>query len=412
MFRKQLLRRHFRVAEAGLLVPGLALGGLWVLLTGTAGPASSTPQQPVIDARKTEHVYNGPGRETNPTTPLKEVPVGYFGPDDPQDPESGDLWLAANLAVERLNASGGANGVPIRLIPAWSKNPWSAGIADIVKLVYSADLMALVSGVDGSAAHLAEQVVAKARLPLVNPAATDMTANLAHVPWIFTCLPGEDRQVGLLVGALQDAVRGGGFVLVSAVDHDSRVFVDEFLRAVSRAGHSPLRHIQIDSGTGDNLSGFSDPVVREAAAVVIIARPLQSARILKRLREVTEAPVFGTTAMGRRAFLEAAGNAAEGVVFPYPADLSSVRRFSEEFFARYHRPADFAAAQTYDSVLLLADAIRQAGFNRARIGDSLRELSGWTGVAGAIEWDATGQNMRPVGLVTVRSGQIEELLRP
>ena len=56
---------------------------------------------------------------------------------------------------------------------------------------------------------------------------------------------------------------------------------------------------------------------------------------------------------------------------------------------------------TYDAVQLLVAAVRQAGLNRARIGDALRDLSPWDGVAGTVRWDTLGGNTRPAHLGTV-----------
>ena len=54
------------------------------------------------------------------------------------------------------------------------------------------------AGSTGPSAHLAEQVVAKARLPLVCPVSSDRTANVANVPWMFSVLPGDNAQAPCL----------------------------------------------------------------------------------------------------------------------------------------------------------------------------------------------------------------------
>ncbi|MCR4415072.1 MAG: hypothetical protein NUV77_21850, partial [Thermoguttaceae bacterium] len=56
-------------------------------------------------------------------------------------------------------------------------------------------------------------------------------------------------------------------------------------------------------------------------------------------------------------------------------------------------------------VKLVAEAVRKAGLNRARIGDALRELSPWQGECGVVRWDNLGSNARPVPLGTIRDGR-------
>ena len=74
----------------------------------------------------------------------------------------------------------------------WSDSPWTAGARHVTKMVFVDKVWAIVGGIDGPSTHLAEQVVAKANLPLVSPVSTDRTANSAFVPWMFSLLPGDD----------------------------------------------------------------------------------------------------------------------------------------------------------------------------------------------------------------------------
>jgi len=108
--------------------------------------------------------------------------------------------------------------------------------------------------------------------------------------------------------------------------------------------------------------------------------------------------------MGRRAFLEAAGPAADGVLFPLLYTPSILDRFGGAFQGQSGRMPDYAAAHAYDAARLLIRAIREAGPNRAAIRDALRDLGPVEGVTGLVEWDALGQNARPVRLGTIRAG--------
>ncbi|MGW8181447.1 MAG: ABC transporter substrate-binding protein, partial [bacterium] len=100
-------------------------------------------------------------------------------------------------------------------------------------------------------------------------------------------------------------------------------------------------------------------------------------------------------------FLRQSGTAAVGVTFPLLVNTSSTSEFNKRFETRYGSLPDFTAVQTYDAVILLVEAIRKAGLNRARIRDAVRSLSPWQGFSGQIIWDPLGQNARPVRLATV-----------
>lgn len=61
----------------------------------------------------------------------------------------------------------------------------------------------MLGGIDGATTHLAEQVVAKAHLPLIDPASTDQTVNQANIPWMFSLAPGDPDIAKFLAARLK-----------------------------------------------------------------------------------------------------------------------------------------------------------------------------------------------------------------
>jgi branched-chain amino acid transport system substrate-binding protein len=316
---------------------------------------------------------------------LREVRIGYFGPDDPDHPIGGAIWKGTTLAVEESNAAGGYEGRPFRLVQDWDENPWSGGAASVVRMVYQENVWAVIGGIDGTSTHLAEQVVAKARLALIDPASTDRTVNSANVPWLFSCMPDD----GVLMAAIGDALlasRGrDSFILASATDHDSRIMAEAFLSIVHRERSGPQRHLEFQSESY-RLPGLAKQIAESGAeAVVVLAGASDSVALVRELRAAgAESVIFGGPSLGR--------------------DLAS--KFGERFEARWSVAPDYAAYHAYDSTRLLVAAIRRAGLNRAQIRAALAELSPWKGVSGTIRWDEIGRNSRGARLAVIRNGQV------
>jgi ABC-type branched-subunit amino acid transport system substrate-binding protein len=396
--------------RAALLVLVLSATAL-AIVAARAADGTERPAEPFFDATARQVEYAGPGREEPEPADPGEVLIGYFGPDDPDHPEGGDLWLAASLAVEEANRAGGYRDAPFRLVPAWSENPWGTGVGRLARTVYEDGVWAVMGSIDGASTHLAEQVVAKARLTLISPASTDKTVNLANVAWMFSCLPSDGRQADIIGRALIERAERP-FVLISGTDHDSRVAAREISNFLGAAGAVPDHHFEIDAGSRD-LAGLAGEVAASAArAVLVLAGPVESARLVVALRDRRDdLQIFGGASMGRRVFLESAGAAAEGVVFPRLCEGSaSSSEFGRAFRARSGRLPDCAAAQTYDATRLLIEAIGEAGLNRARIRDAIEAASPWSGqAAGTIDWDLNGQNRRAVRLATVSGGAVVPL---
>ena len=120
------------------------------------------------------------------------------------------------MAQPALSSAGSCQGLPLKLVPAWSENPWGTGVREVVRLVYEDHVWAIVGSPDGPSAHLVEQVIAKARVVFVNPISTDKTTNLVNVPWIFSCAPGDHLIAPVLARAIAAQSGDRGFVLISA----------------------------------------------------------------------------------------------------------------------------------------------------------------------------------------------------
>ena len=178
-----------------------------ITATGDTNSKRDLSRQVFFDLRTQQTLYAGPGRLKHPPADVKEVLIGYFGPNAPSDSQRHDMYHAACLAIEQANRAGGYNGLPFRLVPGWSGNPWQSGAAEVVRMAYTHKVWAIIGGIDGPSTHVAEQVVAKARLTLLNPGSTDRSVNLANVPWMFSCLPGDHLQAPVLAQAIASYVR-------------------------------------------------------------------------------------------------------------------------------------------------------------------------------------------------------------
>lgn len=365
-----------------------------------AAASQERPAEPYMDRTKRQMLYEGPGGDEPEPEGLDEVRIGYFGPSDAAHAEGGSFWLGAVRAIEEVNKEGGYRGRPFRLVAKWSDSPWTAGGRMVVEMAYNDRVWAIIGSIDGVATHVAEQVITKALLPLIDPGSTDRTVNAAMVPWIFSCLPGDPAIAEALAPHLAAEAGADGPVLVSSTGHDERHLGEEFKHwfATRRPGFSKV----LDFQPGDpNL----ETVVEQAAgarAVMVLGGAADTARAVRRLRVRSKATsIYAGPAAARTAFRTLAGTASEGVRCP--------RLTTEE---ASEGGTDYAALACYDAVRLVAAAIRTGGLNRVRICRALARLSPWQGAAGEIRWSALNRNSRPVSAGIIRNARLEALNRP
>jgi ABC-type branched-subunit amino acid transport system substrate-binding protein len=415
-----------------LALPGLTLPAVLILTAGGAGLFATPPEPapPPGETRVYRDLRSDPlenrapeddGYSGEDSTTFR---IGWFGPSDPADPAGGDFWSGALMALDEVNVEGGVGGRPVRLVPGWSESPWAGGVSRVTRMAYQDRVWAILGSIDGAATHLAEQVVAKALLPLVSPGSTDKTVSFAGVPWMFTLLPGDDAQADAAAAWLANRPEARPLALISTTDHDSRAAAVEWRAAFARAGFSfpfeftgsaggsdaeGIAHQVLGAGAGRAAEPEGEPLTGSAPrGVILLASPATSGRLAAALRAAGfGGMIVGGSTLGRRAFLETAGSAAEGAVFPLLHDPSSDRwrQFSAAYNARFsHRP-DFAAGVGYDALRLIVEAARRAGESRARIREALSDLTGGAGVLGDVRFDGLGRNQAPVRLGTIRDGR-------
>jgi len=109
--------------------------------------------------------------------------------------------------------------------------------------------------------------------------------------------------------------------------------------------------------------------------------------------------------------LQAAGDAAEGIVFTSIAfdpntDNPRAQAFVRNYSEKYGLEPDSFAAISYDATHIVAVAIAKGGKTSAQIKDALYGIRDFPGLLGNTSFDSNGDVILPVKLKTVKNGKI------
>jgi branched-chain amino acid transport system substrate-binding protein len=130
--------------------------------------------------------------------------------------------------------------------------------------------------------------------------------------------------------------------------------------------------------------------------VFLSASTVAGARMVKQMREMgVTLPVMGGDALNAHDYNELTGMDGDNTIVPIlylqDADTHHNQRFIEEYQKAYSEAPDQNAALGYDSVRLLADAIRKAkSTTPLSMSSTLHYMPYWTGVTGVHSFDAQG----------------------
>ena len=371
---------------------------LAALLVSTLHGFAQAPPQPYAVLPRDGVNYSGPGRDASHDLAGSEIKIGFLAPLTGPHQDEGKAWLqAAQLAIEDEAASPLPEGRRLSIVPRDQSGPWGRASNEIVHLVYEDQAVAIVTSLEGGAAHLAEQVGNKVGIPIVT-LSTDPTTTQINLPWIFRLGPTDTQQAHAFARDIYVARKLRQVVLITENDHDGRIGGEEFQKAARALDAPPVIQLAIDPADSNLDSAVSKIVAEKPEALVFWTGQEIAARLVLPFRKAfPSAPVYlcHEAAQGR------ADSVRENIwiLTSRHAESPLGASFENRYRARTGAVPVLAAAQAYDAVRLLAAALRHSGPNRARLRDALSALSSYPGASGVISFDHAGNDLSDVTLV-------------
>jgi len=152
--------------------------------------------------------------------------------------------------------------------------------------------------------------------------------------------------------------------------------------------------------------------------------PAQSI-IIKNARQIgIKVPIFQSHGFANIQYAKAAGSAAEGVIFPASniivADVLPAKNpqkpvimaYKKAYEAKYNEDVSTFGGHTYDAMMILARAIREAGFDKEKVRNAIEHMKNFIGTAGIFNFSPTDHNGLDINaftMLTVKDGKFSLL---
>jgi branched-chain amino acid transport system substrate-binding protein len=149
--------------------------------------------------------------------------------------------------------------------------------------------------------------------------------------------------------------------------------------------------------------------------------PAQSI-VAKNMKQLgMDIPLFQSHGFGNRKYVEQAGVAAEGILFPAGRLLvveelpdshpqkKLLATYKKDYEAAYKEDVSTFGGHAYDAVLIVTEALKKAGTtDRDKVRDAIENLHGLVGTAGIYNFSATdhtGLDLTAFEMLTVKDGK-------
>jgi branched-chain amino acid transport system substrate-binding protein len=345
-----------------------------------------------------------------PTLGAETITIGV------QLPQSGEragvgrtIRNSVEMAVEDVTRKGGINGAA--LVAVWEDTRDSAhgAVAAIRGLIAQPRVVAVVGELFSPFAMASRDAVEQAGIPYLVGGTSPRTTEGAQ--WVFRVGASDALLADLLARYTAETLKPKKLAVLSSHVgiHNARA---DLLVKVLEGRHRIVPAVRDTWRPDDRDFAPQLDNVKAASADVIIAlgETGEGAAFLKQAAALPGHPVVvGHRDFGAKSVLEGAGPASEGVLIVteyMPALLDAERQaWAHAFSQRYGVDPSIIAAQHYDAVLLLSEAMKRGGTTRAQVKTGLEQLRGFHGVMADYTFDAKRNGVHRFYLVRIRGGK-------
>ena len=315
------------------------------------------------------------------------------------------------LAADDLNAAGGVLGKRIELITEDDQSQAGQPSIDARKLISDDGVVAVLGEVASSRSLEAAPICQQNQIPMIspsstNPKVTEVGDYIFRVCFIdpfqgtvmanFATKTLTLKTAAVLTDVTSDYSEGlAKFFKDSFTANGGKIVADQNYSGGDKDFSAQLTAIKAANPDGIFVPGY----YTEVGLIAIQARSLG-----------ITVPIFGGDGWESSTLISIGGQALENTYFSThftPQDTNAVvQDFVKKYQAKYNATPDAMAALGYDSLMILADAMKKAGTTDGpKVRDALAAEKDFQGITGDITIDKDRNASKPAVILQIKDGQ-------
>ena len=328
---------------------------------------------------------------TMPAFAADPIKIGLSGPFTGGSASMGvSMRDGARLAVSEINAAGGVLGRPLQLVERDDEARNELGVQIAQELINKEQVVATLGYINTGVALASQRFYQEAEIPVINNVATGTVISQQFAPpkaehnYIFRTSAADSIQSRMIA---EEAIKRQGFkapaILADSTNY-GQLGRKDLESALDALGVKPVTEEKFNIGDTDMTSQLLKAKQANADVILTYAIGPELAQIANGMAKLGwKLPIIGSWTLSMATFIDNAGPNGDGAMMPQTfiqlPTTPKRKAFIEAYQAAYkidRIPSPVSAAQGYDSVYLLAAAIRQAGdTDGAKIREALENLN-------------------------------------
>jgi branched-chain amino acid transport system substrate-binding protein len=314
------------------------------------------------------------------------------------------------MGVDMVNSRGGADGPRLELVLSDDESTTEGAVRALDKLVNDPQIIAIAGEINSPLVIASAPIVDKAGLAYLTGGSSPRTT--AQSPWIFRVGASDALLVDFLCRYIVDELKMKDIAVLHDKTGIHNQRADAFVAALkAKYGVVPLVNAAWSPGDRNFAAQLEQVRGTRAEAILALGETAEGGAFFKAAKASgVQGQIIAHRDFGVKRVLDEAGGAAEGALIftEYAPNLQSpaTQAWNAAYRSRYGVDANVIAAQYYDSLMLLAEAIRTGGQTRAEVKSGLDHLKAFQGVMADYTFDAGRNGVHRFYVARVTGGKL------
>lgn len=332
----------------------------------------------------------------------------------------GPAARSAEMMVEKINKAGGIDGHTIELIIKDSAGSSERAVSFARQLIEEEKVVAIIGPSTSGESMAVKKIAEDGKTVLISCAAAEVIVDPV-ARYVFKT-PQKDSFAAQKIFAEMQRLEINTIAIAAGNDGFGKAGKEQLEKLAPEFGITVAASETYDSKATD-LSALVAKLKANPSIGAVVNWSIVPAQaiIAKNMRQSGwQVPLFQSHGFGNIKYAEAAGVAAEGIIFPSGRLLvvdslpdsdpqkAMLIQYKTEYEARYQEEASAFGGYAYDAINIVAEAIRQAGNDRAGVRDAVEGLQNFAGVGGVFSFspeDHNGLDIDSFVMLTVQDGK-------
>ncbi len=327
----------------------------------------------------------------------------------------------ARMLVDKINASGGVNGRKLELVVKDSAGSPEKAVSFAKQLIDEEKVLAIIGPSTSGETLQIKGLCEENKMILVSCAAAETIVNPV-ARYVFK-VPQKDSQAVIWIFR---TMKEKGIKKIAILSSDDG-FGEAGKKQLEDLAKPEGLEILVDEVYDKQATDLTDILtkVKGTAGVQAVVNwsivPAQSI-VAKDMKQIgLDVPLFQSHGFGNQRYVERAGAAAEGILFPASRLLvvnelpnrhpqkKVLLDYKRDYEAMYKEEVSTFGGYAYDALMVVVESLKKAGEpDREKVRDAIENLKGFVGTAGVFNYSATdhtGLNLTAFEMLMVRNGK-------